>query len=77
MGGWRSRMKRLIHKKQLDPITSVEFSYKDVSIWQDGSLVVLTKDEVIEIAKLIEWERHDLELLENRGKKNANWKAGS
>lgn len=58
-------MRRLIHKKQLDAITSVEFSYKDVSIWQEGALVVLTKDEVLEIAQLIANERKDLEIMES------------
>ena len=57
-------MKRLIHKKQLDKITSVEFSYNDVSIWQEGALVVLTKDEVLELAQLISNERRDLEVME-------------
>ncbi len=60
--------KRLIHKKQIDAITSIEFSYNDVSIWQDGALVVLTKEEVLKIAKLIEWERHDTEFYKKRGK---------
>lgn len=65
-------MKRLIHKKQLDAITSVEFSYKDVSIWQEGALVVLTKDEVLEIAQLIENERKDLEIMDSWRKDYGN-----
>jgi hypothetical protein len=56
--------KRLIHKKQLNKITFVKFSYEDVSIEQDGAIVVLDKDEIIEIARLIENERHDLEYYE-------------
>jgi hypothetical protein len=62
-------MKRLIHKKKLDTITSVEFSYKDVTIYQDGSLVVLDKEQILEIARLIDWERHDHEFYE---RKNTN-----
>lgn len=65
-------MKRLIHKKQLDVITSVEFSYKDVTILQDGSLVVLDKDQWLEIAQLIVNERKDLEIMESRRKEYAN-----
>lgn len=59
-------MKRIIHKKQLNVITSVEFSYKDVSVMQEGSLVVLDKDEILEIARLIENERKDNEYWEMR-----------
>jgi hypothetical protein len=58
--------KRIIHAKQLNKITAVKFSYEDVSIEQDGHLVVLDKDEIIEIARLIENERHDLEFYEKR-----------
>lgn len=57
-------MKRLIHGKQLDKITKVEFSYKDITIMQDGALVVIDKDQILELARLIEWERHDLEFYE-------------
>ena len=59
-------MKRLIHKKQLNVITSVEFSYKDVTVLQEGALVVLDKDEILEIARLIENERIDNEIEEMR-----------
>jgi hypothetical protein len=65
-------MKRLIHKKQLNIITSVEFSYKDVTILQEGSLVVLEKDEIIELARMIENERYDLEFYKRRSSLNAN-----
>jgi hypothetical protein len=57
-------MKRLIHRKKLNVITSVEFSYKDVTVLQEGSLVVLDKDEILEIAQLIVNERQDLEYME-------------
>jgi hypothetical protein len=59
-------MRRLIHKKQLNVITSVEFSYKDVTVTQEGALVVLDKDEILEIARLIENERMDNEIMEMR-----------
>jgi hypothetical protein len=59
-------MKRLIHAKKLNKITKVLFSYNDVSVEQDGHVVVLDKDEIIEIARLIENERHDLEYYEKR-----------
>jgi hypothetical protein len=62
-------MKRLIHKKQLDVITSVEFSYKDVTITQDGALVVVDKEHILELARLIDWERHDNEFFD---RKNVN-----
>lgn len=62
-------MKRLIHRKQLDTITQVEFSYKDVTIYQEGSLVVLDKEHILELARLIDWERHDNEFYE---RKNVN-----
>jgi hypothetical protein len=65
-------MKRLIHKKQLNVITSVEFSYNDVTVTQDGALVVLDKDEILEIANLIVNERHDLEVMKNWKKDYAN-----
>jgi hypothetical protein len=65
-------VKRLIHKKQLDVITSVEFHRKDVTIVQDGSLVVLDKDQWLEIAQLIVNERKDLEIMENWRKEYAN-----
>lgn len=56
--------KRLIHAKRINKITKVLFSYEDVSIEQDGALVVLDKDEIIEIARLIENERQDQEYYE-------------
>jgi hypothetical protein len=65
-------MKRLIHKKQLNVITSVEFSYNDVTVTQDGALVVLDKDEILEIAQLIVNERKDLEALKDWRKEYAN-----
>jgi hypothetical protein len=61
-------MKRLIHKKQLNIITSVEFSYKDVTILQEGALVVVDKDEILQIARLIENERMDNKIMEMRRK---------
>lgn len=65
-------MKRLIHKKQLDVITSVEFHRKDVTIVQDGALVVLDKDQWLEIAQLIVNEQKDLEIMGNWRKDYAN-----
>lgn len=56
--------KRLIHKKRINKITDVLFSYNDVSIEQDGAIVVLDKDEIVEIARLIENERQDQEYYE-------------
>lgn len=41
-------------KIKLDKITTVEFSHKDISIWQDGSLVVLDNEQVLELAKEIQ-----------------------
>jgi hypothetical protein len=70
--GRRYSMKRLIHRKQLNKITSVEFSYNDVTITQDGALVVLDKDEILEIANLIVNERHDLEVMAKWRKDYAN-----
>ena len=57
--------KRMIHNKQLDKITKVEFSYKDVTIYQDGDLVVVDKDQILELAQLIQNERNDKEFYEN------------
>ena len=56
--------KRIIHNKQLDKITKVEFSYKDVTIYQDGDLVVIDKDQILELAQLIQNERNDREFYE-------------
>ena len=50
---------KIIHAKQLDSITKVEFSYKDITIYQEGALVVITKEEVLELAQLIQAEKHD------------------
>ncbi len=44
-------------KWQLDKLTRIEFSKKDISIWQDGSLVILDKEQVFELVELI--EKHD------------------
>ncbi len=44
-------------KWQLDKITKIEFSKKDISIWQDNSLVMLGKEQVFELVELI--EKHD------------------
>lgn len=55
----------MIHNKQLDKITKVEFSYKDVTIYQDGDLVVVDKDQILELAQLIQNERNDKEFYEN------------
>jgi len=54
----------MIHNKQLDKITKVEFSYKDVTIYQDGDLVVIDKDQILELAQLIQNERNDKEFYE-------------
>jgi hypothetical protein len=59
-------MKRLIHRKRLDVITMVEFSYKDVTIMQDGALVVVDKEHILELARLIDWERHDHEFFDKK-----------
>ena len=60
---------RMIHNKQLDKITKVEFSYKDVTIYQDGDLVVIDKDQILELAQLIQNERNDKEFYENSRKR--------
>jgi hypothetical protein len=57
--------KRIIHRKQLDKLTKAEFSYKDVTIYQDGDLVVIDKDQILELAQLIQNERNDQEFYEN------------
>ena len=57
---------RIIHNKQLDKLTKVEFSYKDVTIYQDGDLVVIDKDQILELAQLIQNERNDQEFYENK-----------
>ena len=54
----------MIHAKQLDKITKVEFSYKDVTIYQDGDLVVVDKDQILELAQFIQNERNDQEFYE-------------
>jgi len=59
----------MIHNKQLDKITKVEFSYKDVTIYQDGDLVVIDKDQILELAQLIQNERNDKEFYENSRKR--------
>jgi hypothetical protein len=64
--------KRLIHAKALNRLTQVKFSYNDVSIEQDGDLVVLDKDEILELAQIITNERKDLEWYAERKKRNAN-----
>lgn len=56
---------KIIHAKQLDSITKVEFSYKDITIYQEGALVVITKEEVLELAQLIQAEKHDQEFYES------------
>lgn len=60
------KIERIIHKKQLNVITSVEFSYKDVCIMQDGALVVLDKAEILELARIITNEQNDLEFYRRR-----------
>jgi hypothetical protein len=57
-------VKRMIHKKQIDNITSVEFHRNDLTILQDGSLVVLLKDDILRLAQLIENEKRDNEFYE-------------
>ena len=54
-------VRKLIHNKQLNAITSVEFSYNDLTILQDGHMILLEKDEVLELAQLIQNERKDQE----------------
>ena len=63
------RTERLIHKKTINKITHAEFSYEDVSIWQEGSLVLLTKLEIVELAQLIVNEEKDLEFFERKEEK--------
>jgi hypothetical protein len=63
------RTKRLIHKKTINKITTAEFSYEDVSIWQEGALVLLTKLEIVELAQLIVNEEKDLEFFERKEEK--------
>jgi hypothetical protein len=60
--------KLLIHAKRLNKLTQAKFSYNDVSIEQDGDLVVLDKDEILELAQLIINERKDQEFYESRRK---------
>lgn len=60
---------RIIHSKQLDRLTKVDFSYKDVIIYQDGDLVVIDKDQILELAQLIQNERNDQEFYENSRKR--------
>lgn len=59
---------RIIHAKQLDSITKVEFSYKDITIYQENALVLLTKDQIIELATLILAEEHDQKYYEDMKK---------
>jgi hypothetical protein len=59
-------IRKIIHAKRLNKITHVKFSYNDVSVEQDGDLVVLDKDEILELAQLIINERKDHEFYENR-----------
>jgi hypothetical protein len=68
--------KQLIHNKQLNKITAVKFSYNDVTITQDGHLVVLDKYEILELAQLITNEINDQEFYRNRGIKNHDEKRG-
>jgi hypothetical protein len=63
------RTRRLIHKKTINKITTAEFSYEDVSLWQEGALVLLTKLEILELAQLIMKEEKELETLEKAGEK--------
>jgi hypothetical protein len=56
---------RTIHAKQLDSLTSVLFSYKDVSIMQENALVVLDKEQILELARIIQNEKYDQEFYEN------------
>jgi hypothetical protein len=60
-------MKKLIHKKQINRMTSATFSYNDVVIVQEGEMVILEKDEILELAQLIQNERHDLEFFKKQG----------
>jgi hypothetical protein len=64
-------IRRIVHAKRLNKITQVKFSYNDVSIEQDGDLVVLDKDEILELAQLIVNERKDHEFYESRRRKYA------
>lgn len=63
------RTRRLIHKKTINKITTAEFSYEDVSLWQEGALVLLTKQEIVELAQIIVNEELDLNYLEKTGEK--------
>lgn len=64
-------IRKLIHAKKLNKITQAKFSYNDVSIEQDGHLVVLDKEEILELAQLIVNEIKDKEWYENRRKSYA------
>lgn len=55
---------RMIHAKRLDSITTVEFSYNDLTIIQDGAIVVLDKDQLLHLAQLIQNERNDQKFYE-------------
>jgi hypothetical protein len=63
-------IRRIIHAKQLNKITAVQFSYKDLTITQDGALVVLDKNEILELAQLIKNEIKDKEFYESGRKQH-------
>jgi hypothetical protein len=68
MVGMDKRMtikKRLIHKKRLNDITLVEFHGDDISIFQEESMVILDKAEIIELAQIIMNEEHDLQFYQD------------
>lgn len=65
-------MQRLIHKKQLNNITAVEFTEKEIIIHQEADYVILYKDELLKIAQLLENEKRDQEFYKNRSVNHVN-----
>lgn len=51
--------KLMIQAKQINNVTKARFSEVDVCIYQDGDMVILYKDEILELAKLIQNEKID------------------
>jgi hypothetical protein len=56
---------RVIHNKRINEGTQAFFSYEDVTITQDGSLVVLEKSEILDLARIIQNEINDREFYKN------------
>jgi hypothetical protein len=58
-------MKRIIHAKRLDKLTKVEFHIDDITIIQEGAIVVLYKEQILELARIITNEKFENEFYEN------------